>query len=915
MITSSINRIFVGWQGPLLPWLAAELVSKYRVGNLVDLRHVTLVMPGGHAMRRLSELLSAELSRTETFSNQAVLLPPTLLTMGELSEKLLPETSNCALEADRILAWVDALRTTGEKSLKVLVPQVPDLKDFRPWLALAEKIDSLHIEITGAGLTFIDVAKRSLELASFLDEERWLVLAQISDIYCQKLLERGLVDKYFNRLQQLKVTGVIKLEGPLYFVSISEINQNMRDLLNKLSGDINAVIYAPNEYADGFDRYGAVIPSYWENKIIPLKENSLNISENTQDLVAGLYLKLENLSKTHSLNDISIGIGDEQEIDYIKGSLSSHGINVRTAKGRKFSESELGFFLKGLGQYLASRSMQHFSALIRHPYISSKIKVADDQEQISFQEFLDRYQERHLQAQISEQMPEQGQADRKFLLLLDQFELLLKGLKQPSRTITSWLPNVLELVKSIVPETYETEQFELVVKSLKTLDTQAELKASEVIQLIIHLADKLAPLPDQQIQAIELLGWLELTLDDAPTLLLTSIAESVVPEVISADPFLPNTLRMHLGLVNNASRLARDAFLLTTMLHSKKELAIFLAQRSLDGSPRFPSRLLLSCKDNELAERTKFLYQQGKRFSLRAKENQPISRWQLPKPTVHEIQSMTVTSFKDYLACPYRFYLKHILNLKEVSHSNFELDALSFGTFTHKVLDLFARDSKSNATDPEILFNLLEQILDTTAKNTYGAHAYPAIKVQLDLLKERLRHFSFWQANRNQMGWVITAHEYVIDPESCFLDLADKRIGLRGRIDRIDYNQKLNQYQIIDYKTGDAGHDLKYVIKNGIWTDLQMPLYFHALRSRYSENQISFAYLNLSADNQREQLIELNEDINMFHLGIEQAKEIASKVVQGLFWPANQKAQNDSFDWIVAAAFDSDSLQSEEFYE
>ena len=43
--------------------------------------------------------------------------------------------------------------------------------------------------------------------------------------------------------------------------------------------------------------------------------------------------------------------------------------------------------------------------------------------------------------------------------------------------------------------------------------------------------------------AIQLLGWLELPLDDAPALIVTSFHEGVIPESVNSDLFLPNALR------------------------------------------------------------------------------------------------------------------------------------------------------------------------------------------------------------------------------------------------------------------------------------------------------------------------------------------------------------------------------------
>ena len=94
--------------------------------------------------------------------------------------------------------------------------------------------------------------------------------------------------------------------------------------------------------------------------------------------------------------------------------------------------------------------------------------------------------------------------------------------------------------------------------------------------------------------AIELLGWLELPLDDAPALIVTSFHERFVPQSVTSDLFLPNALREKLGIDDNARRYARDAYALSTLIQSREHVRLIVARRNVDGDPELPSRLLLA---------------------------------------------------------------------------------------------------------------------------------------------------------------------------------------------------------------------------------------------------------------------------------------------------------------------------------
>ncbi len=102
---------------------------------------------------------------------------------------------------------------------------------------------------------------------------------------------------------------------------------------------------------------------------------------------------------------------------------------------------------------------------------------------------------------------------------------------------------------------------------------------------------------------MELLGWLELTLDDAPVLLLTGVHDGRVPESVNGDPFLPNAVRTRLGLLDNDRRYARDCYALQVMLHAREHIRILTNHYNSEGSPQTPSRLLLAVQPNDLANR------------------------------------------------------------------------------------------------------------------------------------------------------------------------------------------------------------------------------------------------------------------------------------------------------------------------
>ncbi len=105
-----------------------------------------------------------------------------------------------------------------------------------------------------------------------------------------------------------------------------------------------------------------------------------------------------------------------------------------------------------------------------------------------------------------------------------------------------------------------------------------------------------------------MLGWLELPLDDSPVLVLTGFNEGKIPESINADAFMPNSLRTRLELTDNRRRYARDAYALTSVMHSRRRVILIAGRMDVKGNPVAPSRLWFAADPKSLTERVRRFY-------------------------------------------------------------------------------------------------------------------------------------------------------------------------------------------------------------------------------------------------------------------------------------------------------------------
>ena len=191
----SMRRVFIDWSTPALPSTAEYLCTRYTSDSVLDLQRTIVVFPGARAGRRLLEILVDQAE-----ARQLVLVPPRLVTVGQLPELLYEAQRPVANALTQQLAWVAALRHARTRVLAHLTSHLPADHDLFAWCAFGELLAALHHELAGECLTFADVARRGETLAAFRESARWQALAAIQAHYLQVLETHGVWDQPTARL-------------------------------------------------------------------------------------------------------------------------------------------------------------------------------------------------------------------------------------------------------------------------------------------------------------------------------------------------------------------------------------------------------------------------------------------------------------------------------------------------------------------------------------------------------------------------------------------------------------------------------------------------------------------------------------------------------------------------------------------
>ncbi len=904
------ERIFLGWDAPALPRAASWLRQRFAE----QLDQPILAVPSANAGRRLLELLVEQ-------AGGALPCLPDIVTLGRLPECLYQPPRPIADEWTALLAWLSAFRHLDADQLRPLMPQLPDKDDLSAWWTLAQQLDTLRQDLAAAGTTLEKVIERTRQLK--LDDRALPRLAAIvagEQAYLADLQQRELCDQQQARLHAIE-SNTCAVDRPVVLVCTPDLNQQSARMLAALTSPVIALIHAPSEQSAGFDELGRFIHAHWRKHHPPIESDQLHFADRPSDQARLVVQTLHDWSV--AADQVTVGLIDTSLADVVRRGIEHAGAQVRDAAGRPLGRSRPAMLLRALGEFASSHRFDAFAALLRHPDITDYIApLAGTEDWLTL---LDEYTARHLQSQLFGQWLAEGDRQARLKRLWDHIAPLAPP-PQEQRKLPQWSQPIAAALQAVYSQRplhrYAPEDHSL-VNALEMLgdalrqwsdmadndDLWPQVSFTVAVNLLLQSLGSRGVPEAADAGAIELAGLLELPLDDAPHLVLVGLNEL---SQAGGDPFLPDSIRRALGLPDSEQRLARDLYLLSSMLHSRK-VTLIAGRSSAEGEPMAPSRLLLACDDAQLVERIASFY-----TDPGDQDAAPVApllapgtgHLLIPLPEdAPRINELPVTAFRDYLACPYRFYLKHVLKLRGSDDHIVEMNALAFGSLAHELMQDFALSDLRDCAQAQDIARFLSDRLDALTRRRYGSEPSVLVQLQIEQLRQRLNALALRQAQWRSEGWRIDpAHieqdmkaEIVVDHEP---------FTITGRIDRIDIHDTLG-YRILDYKTSDTGRTPQQTHrKRSQWQDLQLPLYLDLAAAQGITGSITLGYINLPKKVSDVDLKPAEWD----EAELAEAQQVRDDVIRsvraGRFWPPNEPpSYPDDFAGICAdGAFDRAGL-------
>jgi ATP-dependent helicase/nuclease subunit B len=900
MLPGMLQREFLGWDEPFLNKVVGWLLLRRD-----ELPYLLVVVPTAQSGRRLREALAAA---------TGALLAPRVVTPGSF---LQVHAATAAPDWMERLAWMETLEAVSDWSAyTALFPESPGTG--RNWAGgLAQDLVQLRHTLQENGLLLATAARK---LADSVEAERWAALADLESQVERTLEAWGAPSR--SRLLAASLPLPPDISG-IVLAGVPEMPPLVERAWAASSLTVTALIGAPSSAATDFSPSGRPSPIWNERTLAQANGETLVAADPRQQAVEALRVIA---NRQTSSDEVALGAADPAVGSELARALTREGwITFHPAEAQP--TRGLARFLKIWCAFLVDPSLAVTSDLLTFPECGVLIggKRAHKARQLA--ELRDRWmivRADDLQRRLDTGKFRNDSEKETAATVLEMVNSLERW--RSSHLNESFLGSLERFLKVLARTSPATEEVaaELLASLAKAAPLIQQVRRSAGFWLELILAELPSPLPTPpEDRVIDVQGWLELFHEPGKHLVLCGMNDGKIPARSGGEPWLSEASREKLGLIKDTDRSARDAYLYHAMIQARLtdgQVDVICGKSGATGDALLPSRLLLAVPRAELPARVKALFREVEppEAGLRWEAD-----WRWQPRVVSPPLRLNATSLGDYLSCPFRYYLKHVLAMQRPEPDRSEWRPRDFGTVAHEILERWGRDlTARTATQPELIHAWLSAELDRVVSEWFGKNAPLAVRIQTEALRQRLVWFSRTQAELSAEGWEIVDVERKVE-----VPVGEAKII--AKIDRIDQHRETGRRRVLDYKTGkvnkvDGAHRKKVNDKTQLaahlsfdgpavyvgeekgksaqflWINLQLPLYAVALADA-DEALPAPCYFTLGAT---EADVAIHEWTDFETADMEAARAcaawVAGQIAETRFWPPAEKVAYDDYQALAA---------------
>ncbi len=885
MFRAMPSREFLGWDRPflhdLVEWLAARPAR---------LPQSVVVVPTAQAGRRLREALA---------ESSGALLSPQVVTPGSFFHAGRLHSAPDWMER---LAWVETLDGIRDwSSYQALFPHPPE-NGPESVHALSSELFRLRRSLQENGLTF---ATSSARLRNTMEAGRWEALARL-----ETLMENLLTSWGFTSGSRSLASGISLPERDIILAGVADLPPLLERALLAKPGGVTVLIAAPETESGCFSETGLPLPD-WCSRPVDFQGEILVVADPRQQAAeAWRAVACAGTSSDH----VALGSADADTAEELARTFTGNGWTAFHPAAAGFSGG-LSRWLAIWSRWLADPTLDAMADLLTLPETGSLIGGRRAQKAKQLAEMRDRW----MATGIADLTRRFEAHEFRSGFEKESSEAVLDAARSLERWRARCFGDFPDAMKRLLAQiagdgaAEATGWLEEAAGMIRRIDRSPGFWIDLMISEIPPAA---APPPEGRV--IDVQGWLELLHEPGAHLVLCGMNEGKVPARGGGEPWLGESSRKILGLITDEQRAARDAYLFHALLEARRKSGktnIFCGKSGPGGEPLLPSRLLLTVKSDELPNRVKTLFREVEPPDAGLRWH---ADWKWKTRAVPPPQRLGVTSLSDYLACPFRYYLKHVVRMQGSGAARREWNARDFGSVAHEILERWGNDAEAREFGKaEALEAWFSAELDRVVAEWFGNSPALAVRLQTMALRRRLSWLARVQATEREAGWQVIEVERKVE-----IPAGDSLIV--AKIDRVDRNLHDGRLRVIDYKTGkidgvEKNHRKKITARTSIpvhlhespaihdasggaghlWHNLQLPLYASAVASREGTLPVPCYFSIRSTEN--EVAIHQWESFDEHDMAAARAcaDYIAEKISAGEFWPPAERVTYDDYQCLT----------------
>lgn len=925
------SLVYTGWERPVIHAIADWLLPAIP-DDPPDFSRTLILVPTRQAGRRLRQELARRCAEGGTgLLGLHVSTPATLLEGGGT----LPDASPMLIQA----IWMLVLKAASIDAFPALLPVKLSDRSTRWALQTGALLQRLREQLAESGLGIAEVPANAGERLA--EPERWRDLARLEAGYLAALTTTGFGDPCVRKrglpASALPPPGI----DTLVLAGVPDPPDLVVDLLERLTEtlDIKVLIHAPASEAALFDDWGRPGPEAWSSRIvsIPDETQTLLLAADPEDQARRVLAELDAASGSYGASDIAVGVPDAEVAAALSQALSERVVKAFDPAEPPLSRHPVARLMVLLQSLATAPVYRVVADLLRHEDV---LRVLVDRHRLppaALLTELDNYQNGFMPRDLNDfidarlngtdSIPDRHREVYPQLLqaikLIRSWRSLLTDTASPAEGMRLALQAIYNR-RMLSDDRPQDREFTAAATAINDALSQLEevlaqtgrLQRDEALELLTLSLSTLMLATERETADMDLEGWLELPWNPAPFLLVTGLNEGRVPDSRMGDVFLPDSLRACLGLRHDSRRFARDLFLLQTLIESRRQkgaIRLLCGKTSSAGDPLKPSRLLFQCADDDLPARAARLFEElpntatmepaSISFKLDPAVPGLSARWRPDK-------TISVTAFRNYLECPFRFYLRHLLDMEAMDDLKTETDDMEFGQLVHFALQqLYQNESLRACADENRLRKALVDAADQWMRGRYGGVWSLPQCIVFEAACNRLAAAAKRQAAEAANGWTVLAAEIT----------GKIKLGgltIKGKIDRVDYHPGTDTIRILDYKTSARGKTcqethlaaarettpatacLEVEGKRRQWIDLQLPLYALMWQAEplkpAAKLQLGYFLLPPALEDTR---VQVWDELTAAMLDSARccAEGVCEAVRRGDFWPPANRVNYDDF--------------------